>query len=207
MQTEGLRRHKRISELPHFKVSEVREGVLHRGTVEVNLVGTFDTLDGVDGGRCSLILPSLESIWCEPLRFDAKTGSAVYLAWFSEMKDVAGESLAYVNGRVDGEKVAMIADESNVWTKLKFEPSDAIANSIIGTDGKPWTALRKANSHPASGQERVVKNGWNHEHCKLCNASIGAEQCGYRDSTQRWICELCFERYAKGHNISFLDEL
>jgi hypothetical protein len=55
----------------------------------------------------------------------------------------------------------------------------------------------------------VVRGGWDHEHCELCRGKIGVggAPVGYRDNDDQWLCESCYDHYAKQHDLSFLVEL
>jgi hypothetical protein len=51
----------------------------------------------------------------------------------------------------------------------------------------------------------VRAGAWDHEHCELCGATVGAGGTpeGYVDAADHWLCPACFERYAARQDVSF----
>jgi hypothetical protein len=88
------------------------------------------------------------------------------------------------------EQLELVRDESIIWRREAFAPSDAVRDS----DG----ALRKFEEGPVEDNEEIVVGGWEHEHCRLCWQTISAYQgqdnFGYTDGTD-WMCEPCYQRY------------
>ena len=63
---------------------------------------------------------------------------------------------------------------------------------------------------PEGAMDLGVRDGaWDHEHCELCNARIGAAGSaeGYVDPDARWLCSACYETYAVSHDVSFAAEV
>jgi hypothetical protein len=63
---------------------------------------------------------------------------------------------------------------------------------------------------PEGAVDLGVRDGaWDHEHCELCNAHIGAagSPVGYVDPDNRWLCTTCYETYAALHDVSFAAEV
>ena len=56
----------------------------------------------------------------------------------------------------------------------------------------------------AVGAAVVVPNGWDHEHCELCNAHIDPGGTGYVDHSDHWVCAGCYTKYVAVHDLSFL---
>jgi len=54
----------------------------------------------------------------------------------------------------------------------------------------------------------VRAGAWDHEHCELCNATIGAAGAaeGFVNPDNYWLCVDCHERYAVPHDLSFVAE-
>jgi hypothetical protein len=92
-------------------------------------------------------------------------------------------------------QLELAKDKTRVWRREKFEPSDELAFRLVdgGTMGRKKLEGEKI---PPGGF--VVPGGWEHEHCKLCWATIadiqGFQNSGYTDG-EDWLCEACYEKY------------
>jgi hypothetical protein len=55
----------------------------------------------------------------------------------------------------------------------------------------------------------VRERAWDHEHCELCRATVGANGVpeGYVNAQDHWLCQSCFERYAARRDVSFATEV
>jgi hypothetical protein len=92
---------------------------------------------------------------------------------------------------------------------------------VDGREVQTWTKLQRADKHtsteryaPAAeqaslsgGAQQVIPGGWDHEHCQLCRGHIDHGDFGYRDQDELWMCESCYNKYVKSHDLSFIDEL
>ena len=65
-----------------------------------------------------------------------------------------------------------------------------------GQSGSWWR--RRKDDEAAAGNERIIPRGWDHEHCRLCWATLSAyegdEHEGYTDESD-WLCTCCFDRF------------
>lgn len=89
----------------------------------------------------------------------------------------------------------LVEDRSVTWHRQMWEPRDA----WISPDGaaRPYEAFSDPATPPAG--MKLVKGGWNHDHCQLCwvtlaEATAGQPE-GYTDGAHRWLCVSCFEAY------------
>jgi len=125
--------------------------------------------------------------------------------------------LPYVDGRWEAYHVWMVAEPGWVWTRTLFQASDAVAERVRAQDGKEWIKLSKApignetgaplHVYPGPhdvGSEGIVKGGWDHEHCELCQAHVDPGDFGYLDLADHWICEGCYTQFVSTHDLSFL---
>jgi hypothetical protein len=109
----------------------------------------------------------------EPLR---PGGTYAFQSWWSE------------------DQLALVKDETIVWRRQKFEPSDAV--EYHEEDGHiAWCKLEE-DEVPTEG--KIIPEGWEHEHCRLCWETISPyeddENYGYTDGSD-WICEACYKQY------------
>jgi ribosome-binding protein aMBF1 (putative translation factor) len=56
-------------------------------------------------------------------------------------------------------------------------------------------------------EAQVVTDGWDHEHCELCNKHIDPGDYACINTDRLWVCLSCFDNYAKPRDLSFVDEL
>jgi len=57
---------------------------------------------------------------------------------------------------------------------------------------------------PPIDSDGLIKGGWSHAHCELCNKHIEAETYGYADPGEHWVCEECHAKYVVNHDLSFI---
>jgi hypothetical protein len=123
----------------------------------------------------------------------------------------------------------MVLDKQWGWQHVRFQAVDAVATTyqakdvsmVDGREVQTWTKLQRADKHtsteryaPAAeqaslsgGAQQVIPGGWDHEHCQLCRGHIDHGDFGYRDQDELWMCESCYNKYVKSHDLSFIDEL
>lgn len=220
---------KTINDLPQFHVSAVKDHEKDSGYFE--LTGAFDRTAYVAEGRCSLLLPATDVLAALPghLEFqNQQAGTACIYASSEEQPDVVGQSLAYVPANWDPVHVWMVALPSWKWSKTLFHASDAIAEIVKGTDVsivdneeiRDWikiiekdkdTGLSRYYPVFPSGKsslqiqaDGIIKNGWSHVHCQLCNAHVDSRSYGYVDPGEHWVCQECYEKYVAEHDLAFM---
>jgi hypothetical protein len=47
-------------------------------------------------------------------------------------------------------------------------------------------------------EAQVIANGWDHEHCELCNTHIDPGDYAYTKTDDLWVCLPCFENPKNG---------
>jgi hypothetical protein len=222
-----------ISDLPHFKVSVIRrcEGG-DDGHTDFELAGVFDRTEGVNEGRCWLLIPREEVLidFTGELKFlEAGTGAAVYQTSEEPMSYLVGLALAYLGPQWEPYHVWMVSQPSWKWDRRVFHALDATArktegNGVSIVDGqevKEWIEIKKVGqkSHlsryypvfpdgrttlPPIGPDGVIRGGWDHVHCEICDTHIVAESYGYIDPGDHWVCEACYDKYVVSHDLSFI---
>jgi hypothetical protein len=99
----------------------------------------------------------------------------------------------------------ILLDPQQNWDERTFGPGLAASSRIIGTDAQYWRRTRPI--HDASElevDESLVVDGWDHEHCSVCNKHIVQ---GQRYFFKAWgnrgsfLCVFCHNRFAKTHSI------
>lgn len=140
--------------------------------------------------------------------------------------------LPYLEERWKAVHVWMVVEPEWIWDKVRFEAQDARASryeaedvSIIeGQEVKEWIKLERADGRgrttrycpvypvggadlPLARPDGLIPGGWSHEHCELCRNHIEADNFGYVDRSEHWVCGACYEKYVIAHDLSFLDDL
>jgi len=156
-----------------------------------------------------------DAIYGDVISADASSGRLVLDLQADPCLSV-GSSFPLLDGYHDAYLVWLVLDQSRGWTRTRFLPRDAVETA--GTDG--FRRLEPTNgrggntarfyppqddqSSPASAG--VVPSGWDHEHCKICSATISphAEPEGYVDDEQNWFCCRCFDTYVARHDLGFM---
>jgi hypothetical protein len=201
-------RPKKLDDFPQFLVASVQEGsAAPDGYVSLELSGTFDKLDGVREGRCWLLLPGKRSFIGDLSSLDPNAKTAVYQTSEKAVPPLVGCRLPCLDGYWQAYHVWMVTDADQSWQKLIFQPSNAVSFSCEGGDGRKLTGLRKAKPEDSQNPElQIVQNGWDHEHCELCNAHIDPGDRCYHDAEGAWVCQRCYRQYVQRHDLSFVDE-
>ena len=221
---------KTIDDLPHFRVSAIKQS----GTRETDfeLSGVLDRTVGVNEGRCSLLLPGKDVLVAlsGDLKFQDSTGrTALFQTSDESMPEVVGLDLLYLGAGWRPYQVWMVAEPSWKWNRTLFHAMDAISRVVEGNgvsvvDGEEvtkWIEIKKDTKDsgssryypvfpsgkttlPPIGLDGIIKGGWDHAHCELCDSHIDAEHYGYLDLGEHWVCEGCYSKYVVNHDLSFI---
>jgi hypothetical protein len=111
----------------------------------------------------------------------------------------SGGSYPYLDGYW-GERAELVLDLKRQWHKARFEPRDATQFPSINT-----TILKKSSEEP-SLDARVIKGGWDHEHCAICWEKIlpSAQAEGFISQPDIWVCERCYTQYVEPKSLDFI---
>jgi len=224
---------KTMDDLPQFKVSAVRHGVNRDGgRTDFELVGVFDRTEGVNEGQCWLLIRLKDALndFTGELRFlEAGTCAAVYQTSEEPMPDAVGLTLVYLSPQWEPYHVWMVTEPNWRWDRRVFHATDATAQRIKGNgvsiiDGqevREWIEIKNIGkgSHlsryypvlpdgrttlPPIGPGGIIRGGWDHIHCQICDERIVAESYGYIDPGEHWVCEACHDKYVVSHDLSFI---
>jgi hypothetical protein len=88
-----------------------------------------------------------------------------------------------------GELTELVFDNSIIWKRHKFEPHDSTV-------------------HYPDGRVEIAKDGWDHEHCRICLQKISTfetdKNYGYVNQSDHWLCESCYQNYVLKKSLDFI---
>ena len=142
------------------------------------------------------IIPSIKSI-------DLDSREVTLLIGNDEYREIIrpGEILHWMNPAWQAYHVTMILEGK--WKQRKFVPEDAVHFEVNGVHG--WK-INGGKLPEGAKQTSIQANGWDHEHCELCDARIGNDgyESGYIDENDHWLCSDCFVKWALPKSLKFL---
>ena len=195
-----------LSDLPQFTVTEVRpEGP--DGDTEV--VGQLSHLRGVHNEGGYLYRPGGPSLvggfTVMPVQADVQL---VFRTPDASLAPELAPGVVYpwLDIYWQPYHLDMILAGSAAWERRAFVPEPAHYFRLGGVTG--WQPA--GEPLPEGAEDLGVRGGaWDHEHCELCRANIGAGGVGegYVYADDYWLCLECFERYAKRRDVSFAAEV
>lgn len=194
-----------LSGLPQFTVSEIRQGPAPDVTL---IVGRLSHLRGVHNDRGWLYRGEHNSVIADFETRPATNDQPVTVSAFTEdlAPDVApGAVFPWLDHYWQPYHLAMILAPVARWEHRTFVATAARYFRWHGATG--WQHVDA--SLPEGAVDLGVREGaWDHEHCELCNAHIGAAGAptGYVDPDDRWLCCECYAKYAAHQDVSFAAE-
>ncbi|MEP6622383.1 MAG: hypothetical protein ABJE47_23875 [bacterium] len=191
-----------LSDLPQFAIAEIQEGPTPGERV---LVGRFSHLRGLRNERGWLyrhggvsLIGDLRTV---PVSSDER---ALFITPDAALAPELAPGLTYpwLDGYWDPRHVAMVLAPEESWRRRTFAATPARYFRLEGATG--WQPV-EAELLEGTEDLGVRKGAWDHEHCELCNASIGAGGTadGFVNPDDYWLCVDCHERYAVPHDLSF----
>ena len=169
-----------VGRLSHLRGVRNESGWLHRRPGP-SIVGTLDRMPSAAGEAVAFRTP------------DA--------ALAPELR--AGAVFPWVDWYWQPYHVDMILDGE--WERRRFAPGPARYFRLNGVTG--WQP--DDGPLPDGAEDLGVRaGGWDHEHCELCRATIGAGGAAEGRVTPHdlWLCEPCFHRYAEPRDLGFMTE-
>jgi hypothetical protein len=209
------------NDLPLFSVSSIEQGEQdHDGYIAWVLRGKLNRSLGVPVDTwCFLLLPGQTCLTGTFTISDEADGIASFATDTKEKPDVVGVALAQLGSYWQPYHIWMVEDGPESWTEQVFSASDAIEESFTAQDGAAWRRLSKASITPADHssiriapgdhdqEARIVPDGWDHEHCALCNTHIDpGDRFFYSQKHCEFLCVPCYERYVPERDIAFAFE-
>lgn len=199
-------------DLPYLEVEFIEEGPLmhaQNGQPEYRLwrlLGTVSSRSIVDPTSwCALLAPNRKCLygdWAAPASWDGK----VQFETAHEPTSVVKGTRLHYAGSLDARAAILIEDGPSAWQELTFEPKDAVSIPFIDESGHKWRKISEVNQGTTLEPEaEIIHNGWDHEHCLICNAHIEAGDRFYRhQSENEFLCARCYGKYGTTGDLSFL---
>ena len=163
-------------------------------------------------GERSFLLNGTVAYCGDILEVDHASGLAMFQTWTQEfVPELFEQGLSWLYCSYNPDAVWKVLDESAVWQETDFRISDAIATPC--EDG--WRQLRSADAMELSAnyelqpEQTIVRGGWDHEHCFICNDHIDEDQplcfrSAYGKGTFWWACPSCYRKWVITQDIGFL---
>ena len=198
-----------LGDLASFKINAIEPTA--NGSFDLN--GEFTHLKGVrleqDTDRTVgfLYRSRRDSIYLLLRNFDLATQSATFHAWPAVKRPRVGENLPYVDYYWSPKEVAFAIEPASRWKRVQFKPLDSVQYRNPDVPGWRVTQVASHPPPPQASNVRVIKDGWDHEHCYLCKSRIGSgsNRWGYYSKTDKdWLCISCYKKVVARHDLRFL---
>ena len=186
-----------LTDLPRFLVTSKSEGRYH---------GRFDPSPWIGNGHCiGLHFGAGRFLWCEvgDVDSEARTCSLAPDEWSESFEPNVDESYPYMEWYW-GSRAEIVLDEERTWNRATFEARAMVLYPAEG-GGRMGTPLAEVEQAGAEGGG-VVPGGWDHEHCEICNQTIGngGDPDGYVSDSTCWICVECYRDYVVPRSLGFM---
>lgn len=203
------------ADLPQFAVSSVEQGrTAQDGQTEWILRGSLRHADGMDfDSWCWLLAPGRGIFTATRVAFSGEEADAAFSTWDQDRPAVEGVTLACLSAAHQANHIWMVEEGPDAWTTGIFQASDAVAEYVIGTDGKTYRKWTKAgedtsglSAHPGGDQSTpwIIPGGWDHEHCAICWNHIDPGDRFYHYAEwNTFLCASCFEAWVVPRDIGF----
>jgi hypothetical protein len=179
-----------FAKLPQFEISQVEK------------VGSFIKYSGLlkNTSTFAKAKPGWVVVIClESNRFLEGRFSVINSSTFQAVIDVSDEHvpISLVVGNEYpllagywGILAELVLNDSTIWKKIKFEPHDSTVR------------------YP-DGRVKIVKDGWDHEHCRICFQTISSVEVdnedGYVNEEGDWLCKSCYQNYVVKRSLGFIN--
>jgi hypothetical protein len=204
-----IRKPKTLEDFPKFFVTAIHGcGTDNSGHTRFELDGNFNrVIENISPNWFWLLSDAKESFCAGLKSLDEGTKAAILTVDVKNEPKIVGQKLSYLSSYWQAYHVWMILDESALWKKVAFHATDAIRVSSPAADGKQIHGLKRMPREGLPDGTQVVTDGWDHEHCELCNKHIDPGDYAYTNTDGLWVCLSCFDNYVNPKNLSFVDEL
>jgi hypothetical protein len=101
------------------------------------------------------------------------------------------------------DRVRLVIDDRLIWARHRFTAPDAFVEPAP-QGGTMWRVATPEDVARTDG--KIVPGGWDHEHCDICWAKIGAggDPEGYSTPDDHWVCVRCYEQHIACRDLSFV---
>jgi hypothetical protein len=204
-----IRKPKTLEDFPKFIVTAVRRDMTSAaGYTRFELDGNFNRVINYDTHWFWLLFNDGEHLCASLKAINQETKTAILTCDQKDEPKIIGKTLAYLSSYWQAHHVWMVLNEDLLWEKTGFRAVDAISESFTADDGRHYHKLSKLQpGKDVPPDAQVVTNGWDHEHCELCNKHIDSGDYAYINTDRLWVCVSCFDKYVSPKDLSFVDEL
>jgi hypothetical protein len=166
-------------DLPYFEVESIEEGPVIPASGDQpeyptwRIRGIISAPTVVDPSRwCALLGLDRNCLYGEWLAKPDSDHKVEFETTHHPKSISAGSHLPFA-GDLDAWAAILIEDGPDSWEEHSFVVSNAIATRFLDKDGQPWrTLVEQVDDQPTESGSEVVIDGWDHEHCLICNAHI-----------------------------------
>lgn len=169
-----IRKPKTLEDFPKFIVTAVRRGsTSETGYTRFEIDGSFGRIiEKIDPRWFWLLFGEGLSLCASLKSLDEETEAAILTCDVKDEPKIVGQAGAYLSPSWQAYHVWMILEEGARWEEVLFHATDAIRVSSTAGDGKEIHGLKRMPQGDLPAGAQVVTDGWDHEHCELCNKHI-----------------------------------
>lgn len=181
-----------MDELPRIGIRSVADGRCHC---------TFEPFKGVGNDRSVCLLVAGGVVWGTFRAVDVENRTAIL-----ELESVDGSAALVAGGSYQfldgywGQRAEVVVDEHRTWTPRRFVPTDALEYFV---DGRRMTTNVRDDAPPGG---HLIEAAWDHEHCRVCDATISAVENtdAWSSSFGDWVCDRCYRAFVIPRSLDFV---
>ncbi|MBP7744759.1 MAG: hypothetical protein KA383_01415 [Phycisphaerae bacterium] len=183
-----------IDQLPTFTINRLEHG---------RAIGTFDKPLWIGERHLGdLLLPDEQFVSGRFVNVDLQSHSAAFVPTAAE--DISKLLPGMTYSRFDGywgERAALVLDRQRRWSQRVFEPVDAVTFKR-----RSVTLVGKVTNQNLPEGGRVIKGGWDHEHCSICWETISpqTDPIAMFSEPDHWVCRKCYENFVVPRSLDFI---
>jgi hypothetical protein len=196
------------ADLNHFVAEEVKFLQSRPdGTNDYEVAGRFTTPEGLDDFNwCWLLGEGRECFNPSYLERD-RTKLTARFVFHREQQPPKLKSYVYLCAGWQAYNVWMIEEPSWHWKEITFAATPAVEYPATGTDGSRMIVTKPHTGEELTEGVKLLPEGWDHEHCELCNFSIEPGMTAYVDEDDHYLCSKCYSAYRVPRSLAFVREL
>jgi hypothetical protein len=200
-------------DLPFFAVESIEEGPVTAATVENTgfrtwyLTGSISDPAAIDLSRwCALLGEDRNCLYGNWIQEGRSDGKLIFGTSHDPKSITSGARLPFA-GDIHAWTAILIEDGPSAWEERVFATSNAVQTRFVDADGKTLRGIKPAaDSGELVPDAQIIKGGWDHEHCLLCNGHIDPGDRFFEHTADRgnFLCVACYDKHAKTGDLSFL---
>jgi len=141
-------------------------------------------------------------------KYEEGTKQAIFRPTIEQQNSIINNgSIYYFLDGYWGEKVELVLSKNKEWIRQEFSKKDGYEFEFNGM--KMMSKDRKKPGSATSGEGKVRKGGWDHEHCEICVATISEDMnlFVYVSNDGKWVCDKCYQIYVQPIKLGFITNL